>query len=227
MSTPTKSGDLSGFGVSLSFLLYSLIWLAAPVSYFGIAPESKGALLCYVVAAMSLVVGVAGAGFELENKEVFAFVKRLFTRNLPPGLWGSPGPATFANAGITFALFVFAAVIHIVGVGILEATGLAGAVVKVLVLLVCATVMLGVAATLDELLIKPLILTPARNLAELSGAPNDPSPSQGESASHLQQVNEGGLSIAKSLGAGFLVVGNVVGVLYTFWEVATSILAAI
>jgi hypothetical protein len=159
----------SGFGIALALLIVSVLLILAP-RYLGVPRDSFVALGFYAIATVVLMLTVLGLGRELSNPNISAFLRELFFGELPSSLWGSPSSNAWVSAGITMSFLLPLGFLHLIAPRILGLRGVVGLIAKSLTLVLasfCAfLVSLGFALTIDELLIKPFLVTPAANLAE-------------------------------------------------------------
>ena len=224
MTPNPNPSDASGFAIALSFFLYAAVWVAAPGNYFtGIALTSDGALACYTMALLLLAIGVYCFGSELSNREVSTFLKEVVAGNLPKGTWGSPSSMAWEYGGIAFGSIILSSAVHLIGIELLDATGVVGGIIKVVVLVSLVIPVMFFASTADELAIKPLLLTPASRLTEAS----ETEVSETTENISRAQTTGGLLSLAKPVAVGIIVVGDFLGALYMFWQIITRILGAI
>lgn len=215
------SEEFSGIALSIGFIVYAAIWVLSVGRYFNIASTSDFALGCYIVALLALAVGVVGMGFELANKEVSVFLKRAVTGNLPTGIWGRPSASTWENLGMTAGMLVVVVIIHLIGIELFDASGVASGIVKVVVLICVGFVVMGLATVIDTLLIKPLITVPAYRLSEIARL------YEHQEVQHDNHSQSGNLVRTthpfRRVGVVILVAGDILGAIYTFWQVVSGI----
>lgn len=223
-----NGSDMSGFAVALGFIIYAAIWLAAPGNYFtGVERTSDGALVSYIVALISLAVGVMGMGLELSNKEVSAFIGRLLRGGVPRGVYEGPSSEAWTNLGITVGTLILSGVLYLIGIELFDLTGVIGGIVKVVVLLSLAIPVWFFAWFLDELITKPLLLSPAKRLAESPEPPPDnPSTVDAGNTSRLQ-ASGGPMGAVRGLAGIIVPVADFLGALFLFWQIISRILETI
>lgn len=220
--------DASGIATSIGFFIYAAIWVLSIGRYFDISSTSDAALGCYIVALFILAIGIVTLGIELANKEVSSFLKRVVTGNLPSGLWGRPSAATWEAVGATGAVLIFVFIVHLIGIVLFDPTGIASGIIKLTILLLFSFVVLGVTVILDELVIKPLVITPAHQLAEVPEIPEYQATQRGnDSGDDSKTVNYGRRPFAsRRVGIGILLIGEVLGGGYTLWQIVFGIFGA-
>lgn len=224
-TTSDSSSDMSGFAVALGFVIYATIWLIAPGNYFvEVDRTSDTALVSYLVALVSVAIGIMGMGFELSDKTVSTFIGRLVRGNVPRDVYDSPSSSAWGNLGIAVGTLILpTALIHLVGIELLDLTGAIGSAVKIVVMLSVAIPVWFFAWFVDDIIIKPLFQTPAKRLLEL---PNDTATSK----SHAAAETEGrvGLSgIVRRTGGLIVPVADFVAALYLFWQIIAWIIETI
>lgn len=230
MSQPTNTepndnlSDASGVAISIGFFIYAAIWVLSIGTYFDISQTSDAALGCYIVALLVLAFGVVNLGMELANKEISSFLKRVVTGNLPAGVWGRPSATTWEYAGITVGVLILVLIVHLIGIELFDPTGIASGIIKLTILSLFSLVVLGIACVLDELLIKPLLITPAYNLADVPKIPEHQATQRGDDSQSVNYVNKAFAS--RRVGLGLLLVGEVLGGLYTLWQIVLGIFGA-
>jgi hypothetical protein len=209
------------------------VWLAAPTAYFGYTPDSRAALVFYIIALVPLAIGVGGALTELNQTGVAHFLKELIVGRLPARIWGSPSSETWTNLAITIVLLLVCALPHLIVVELIGATGIVEVVVKVLVLSLLALPALGLAATLDELLIKPLLLIPAKRLAvfeegyRASGGDPSSRPTNRQHSTPAEDQAAGDFwPVTKRVLATVLLVGGFIQACSAIWGVISYIFRA-
>jgi hypothetical protein len=234
VASPTGSDQrLSGFGVAVSFLAYAFVWLAAPTTYFGYLPDSRASLVFYIVAIIPLAIGIGGALTELSRAGVGHFLKVLLMGRLPNGVWGEPSSETLKYLGMTVFLLLLCALPHLIVIELFGATGGVEVGVKVVVIILLSLPTLGLAATLDELAIKPLLLIPAGRLAAFEEgyqtAGGDPG--SGPRGRQLLTVGESQTSgnfwsVVKRVLATILLVGGFIQAVSAIWTAVSYIFGA-
>ncbi len=160
-----RPGRFSGFGVALWFIICSAIWILAPQYYLGVSADSGVTVGFYIFALLALVIGAIGFLVEATKRSVRRFLGTLIVGNVPGPLWGSLNTEILKNATITLVLALPSGLIHFIVVWLLGATGTVELVAKIVAVLLMVLPAMGLAATIDELAIKPLIMVPAIRLA--------------------------------------------------------------
>lgn len=222
-----SNSQLSGFSIAFGFLVLGVLCLAAPDSYFGYARGSEAALVFYIFAALFMLISVAGFFSELANREIASFLKALITGRLPNSIWGSPSAETWNNLGAGVACLIPSFLIHMVGIELLDPTGVVEAIVRLLALVLLSPAVVMLTGFVDELIIQPFLVTPARRLAasDYHGGGSEPPTTPPDAPPKASGTDFA--TIGRRLVASFFALGQGLGTVYAVNDLVQSFLAVI
>lgn len=177
----------------------------------------------YIFETILMLISVAGFLTEHANREAASFLRAPITGNLPNGIWGSPCSDPWFNLGAPVACLIPSVLVHMIGIELLDATGIVAVGVEILALMSLTPTVIMLTGFVDELVMELLLTTPVKRLA--SGNYDKGGTGQATAQPSADQMNH--TTLVRRLVVGFFALGQELGTIYAIVDLVQSFLAVV